>query len=354
MNNVSQLFVSPEASIREAIAIIDRGGAQIALVVGPQAVLQGTVTDGDVRRAIIAGHALDEAVHGIMNTHFSSVAQGQSREQVFTLMREKQLHQMPVLDAQKQVVGLHLLDELMNANLFPNWVVLMAGGMGQRLRPLTEKCPKPMLHVGPRPLLESILISFIEQGFRRFFISLNYRGEQIKKHFGDGERWGVQIEYLQESERMGTAGALAMLPQEPADPVLVMNADVLTRVDFAKLLEFHNEHGSQATMCVREYDFEVPYGVVLLDGHRIKSIEEKPVHRFFVNAGIYALSAQAISKIPRGRSFDMPELFQNIVDEGIETAVFPVHEYWLDVGRLDDFHRANGEYQEIFGGAGDD
>jgi NDP-sugar pyrophosphorylase family protein len=229
-----------------------------------------------------------------------------------------------------------------------NWVVLMAGGLGSRLRPLTDECPKPMLRVGNKPLLETIIETFIEQGFRRFFISVNYMADTIKEYFGDGSRWGAEIQYLEETSRLGTAGALSLLPEKPQAPLLVMNGDLLTKINFRQLLDFHREHHAQGTMCVREYEFQVPYGVVKMDHHRITGFEEKPIQRYFVNAGIYVLEPQALQHIPHGVFFDMPSLFQTLMADRQEAVVFPIREYWLDIGHMADYDRANGEFARNF------
>jgi NDP-sugar pyrophosphorylase family protein len=225
-------------------------------------------------------------------------------------------------------------------------VVLMAGGLGTRLQPLTDECPKPLLAVGGRPILETILESFAEQGFKRIFLSVNHKAEMIRSHFGAGERWGVQVEYLHESIRLGTAGALSLLPERPTTPVVVMNGDLLTRTNFDNLLRFHNAQDAIATMAVREYDFQVPYGVVRLNGANIESIEEKPVQRFFVNAGIYTLSPEALDYLPIQTMFDMPNLFEHLIAAGKTTAAYPLREYWLDIGRLEELERAQREWAE--------
>lgn len=224
----------------------------------------------------------------------------------------------------------------------------MAGGLGRRLQPLTNECPKPLLKVGGKPILEIILENFVEQGFNRFHIAVNYKAEMIESYFGNGSRWGIDLSYLREHERMGTAGALSLLPGGLTQPLIVMNGDLLTRINFRQLLSFHAEHHAQATMCVRDYDFQIPYGVVKIEKHRLTGIEEKPVHHCFVSAGIYVLQPDVISLIPRNTFFDMPDLFAEMIRQQKETAVFPIREYWLDIGRMDDFERAVGEYERHF------
>ncbi|WP_027363343.1 nucleotidyltransferase family protein [Desulfotruncus alcoholivorax] len=352
MKNWREVLVSPSTSILETIQVIDSVALQIALVVDSDGRLLGTVTDGDIRRAILKGLSLTEPVAGAMNPAPTVVLVNEDRREILAVMKAKNLRQIPVLDETGRVVGIEILEKLLKGGRKDNLVVLMAGGLGSRLRPLTQECPKPLLRVGSRPILETILHNFIEYGFERFYISVNYKADMIKKYFGDGSRWSVRIEYLEEEKLLGTAGPLSLLPEKTDLPLLVMNGDLLTRVNFDQLLQFHLDSRVLATMCVREFDLQVPYGVVKIDGHRLLGIDEKPVQRFFVNAGIYVLQPSVLELIPRAACYDMPDLFTHLVKHGRETAVFPVREYWLDIGRLSDYERANGEYEAIFGAGG--
>lgn len=346
--NWRDTLIGPASLLREAVEVIDAAGLQIALVIDEDGRLLGTVTDGDVRRAILRGVSLEEPVGRVMNENATTARAQDDRETLLALMRQRRLHQIPVLDATWRVVGLEVLDDLLKPQPKANPVVLMAGGLGTRLRPLTEDLPKPLLQVGPKPILETIIDSFIEHGFGRFYLSVNYKAEMIEAHFGDGSRWDVEIKYLREKERLGTAGALSLLPEPPTEPIFVMNGDVLTRLNFAHLLDFHAAHDAMATMCVREYEMQVPYGVIRTQSHRIIDIHEKPTERYLVNAGVYVLQADALGLIPEDQSFDMPDLFKRLMDRGEETAVFPIREYWMDIGQLDEFHRANGHFDEVF------
>lgn len=349
MNRWHMARIAPEKTIRDAIRTIDEGAIRIALVVDGENRLLGTVTDGDIRRGILRGVALEEAVTRVMNPHPTTARADEGQDTILERMKQTRLHQIPVVDGQGRLVTVEILDELLQTRHRDNWVMLMAGGLGSRLRPLTDECPKPLLKVGSKPLLEIILENFLEYGFRRFYISVNYKAEMVKEHFSDGSRWGIEIRYVHEDQRLGTAGALSLLAERPALPLIVMNGDLLTKVNFQHLLDFHAEHRARATMCVREYDFQVPYGVVRIDNHRVLGIDEKPVHRFFVNAGIYVLEPEVLDLIPSGTYFDMPELFTKLIDRKDETTVFPVREYWLDIGHMEDFARANGDFPEVFG-----
>ncbi|WAC44800.1 nucleotidyltransferase family protein [Pseudomonas sp. SL4(2022)] len=344
MKNWKDIVVSPEISLREAIRRIDASGIQMALVADADMRLRGVLSDGDVRRSILNGIDLDGPVLRAMNSYPKTGSVHTPRAEVLAMMRRFTFHHLPLIDDDGRLGGLAMLDDFMGVVERENWVVLMVGGLGSRLRPLTDACPKPMLRIGGKPILESILESFMEQGFRRFFLSVNYMAEVIKDYFGDGAKWGARIEYLHETERLGTAGALSLLPEKPVAPLVVMNGDLITKANFAAMLEFHEEHQAAATMAVREYDLQVPYGVVKVDGVRIASIEEKPIHRFFVNGGIYVLGRDVLDVIPPSTFFDMPSLFQDLASKGCKAAAYPLREYWLDIGRLEEYERAQREW----------
>lgn len=348
MKDWKKILVSPETPILQALQVIDKGSLQIALVIDGEHRLRGTVTDGDVRRGILKGIGLDRPVRDVMNSAPTIARLNDGRENILTIMRSKELRHIPVVDENGIIVGVEFLEELIQVRQRDNWVVLMAGGMGSRLRPLTDECPKPLLKVGSKPILETIIENFIEYGFHRFFLSVNYKAEMLKEYFSDGSRWGVEIGYLHEDHPMGTAGPLGLLPQRPTSPFLVMNGDLLTKVNFQQLLDYHQEHAASATMCVREYTFQVPYGVAKLEKHRLLDIEEKPVHRSFVSAGIYVLEPRVLDLVPAGSYYDMPDLFKQMIARQFEVTTFPIREYWLDIGRMDDLERAKGEYPEIF------
>ncbi len=348
MKDWKRILTSPTTQIINAIEIIDAEATGIALVVDDDNRLLGTVTDGDVRRAILKGIQLDESVSRIMNSQPTVAKVNDNKEAILSRMKLKDLKQIPILDDDGRVVSMEMINELIRADERENWVLLMAGGMGKRLNPLTNECPKPLLKVGDKPILETIIQNFIDHGFRRFYVSVNYKAQMIEDYFGGGAKWGVEIRYLREAEPLGTAGALSLLPETPGHPLVVMNGDLLTKVNFGHLLDFHKEHKACATMCVREYKLQVPYGVVQMDKHRLKGIIEKPVQQFFVSAGVYVLDSEVLKHIPRNTLIDMPALFERLISKKLETAVFPVREYWLDIGRIGDFERANGEFAEVF------
>jgi dTDP-glucose pyrophosphorylase/predicted transcriptional regulator len=348
MKDWRKTLIKPSAPILEAMRIIDAGALQIALVIDDHARLIGVVTDGDIRRGLLKGLAMDRPVEMIMNRDFKTVGLKSDHEEILTLMKQKELRQIPVVDEEGCVVGLKLLNDMILAPEKTNWVVLMAGGLGTRLQPLTDECPKPLLKVGNKPLLQIILESFIEYGFRKFYIAVHYKAEMIKAFCGDGTRWNAEIRYLFEDRKMGTAGALGLLPERPKDTLFVMNGDVLTKVNWQHLIDFHKSHRARATMGVRDYHFQFPYGVVKTDQQRLTAIDEKPVQRFFVNAGIYVLEPEVLDLVPAHSPYDMTSLFEKLIADKHETVVFPIREYWMDIGRLEDFERADGDYKENF------
>ena len=342
-------ILSTKASLLDVMNNLNKTGARIVNIVDEDGKLLGIITDGDLRRALVKGFGMNAQASQIMRTDFISARMDESDLALARFMREKSLLQIPVLDNAGCIVNIKFLNQLLSAPDRKNWVVLMAGGLGSRLLPLTENRPKPLLEVGGKPLLENILESFAKYGFRNFFISVNYLAEQIIDYFQDGSSHGVNIEYLHEQERKGTAGALSLLPTQPDLPVMVMNGDVLTSLNFAAMLDFHNLNNADATMGVREYDWEVPYGVIKTEGNRLTGIVEKPVQHYFVNAGVYVLSPQAIANVPKDSGkFDMPDLFEKLMQEEMVATAYPIREYWLDIGQPKDLERANAEYEKLF------
>jgi dTDP-glucose pyrophosphorylase len=350
MSNFQETLVPRSATIKQVIETIERSQAKVALVVDEAQRLIGTVTDGDIRRGLLRGIELAAPATQIMNPHPRVARIDDDPAQILDMMRRNICRQVPIVDGEGKVVALKTLEEVLAVPTRPNWVLLMAGGRGQRLRPLTDECPKPMLLIGGRPILQIILESMARDGFQHFYISLNYKRDMVREYFGNGSRWNVEIEYVEEDEDrpLGTAGPLGLLPPRPEHPTIVMNGDILTKVAFGALLDFHSEHGSAGTMCVRDYMHQVPYGVIAADDHRLSEIVEKPVQRFLVNAGIYVLEPEAINMVPPRVTYDMTTLFEDITRRGLTASVFPVREYWMDIGRIDDFHKANDDYLREF------
>ncbi|MCZ4336793.1 nucleotidyltransferase family protein [Shewanella colwelliana] len=337
---LSNVTISPDKTLRDALQLINSQALQVALVTDNNQRLLGIITDGDIRRGLLSNLSLDAKVTEVMNINPKTASPSTSKKQLLQLMKQHSILSIPLVKNQV-LVGLETLKSAQQQSHYENPVLIMAGGFGTRLKPLTDKCPKPMLKVGNRPLLEIALSNFIQAGFTNFYISTHYMPEQIKSHFGDGSQWNVNITYVHENEPLGTGGAVGLLPKDlPQLPAIVMNGDILTKVDFQLLLKFHHENNADATMCVREYDYQIPYGVISGTGNRITDMVEKPVQRFFVNAGIYVINQDIIKSVSANTYIDMPTLLEKkIADEG-QVLMFPIHEYWLDIGRMDDFKQA--------------
>ena len=341
MINWKELLIKPNDSLEHAIKVLHEGGARITLVTDKYNKLLGTVTDGDIRRALINKLTMKSEITSVMNSKPIKVSKNLLKKELLQLMTSKGLIHMPIVNENGVICGLETIEHLIKNPIFKNPVFLMAGGFGKRLQPLTEITPKPLLRVGDKPIIETIIKQFIEHGFHEFYISTHYKSEQIREYFKDGSQYGANIHYIYEDSPLGTAGSLGLLPKDISElPIIVMNGDLLTKVDFKNLLDFHDASGNDATMCVREYDIQVPFGVVEMNEGRIEKIREKPVHKFFVNAGIYVLNNNLIKKVDGKSYLDMPDFLENeLKNKGINA--FPIHEYWLDVGRIEEYTKAN-------------
>ena len=345
---LQQCMIGPDTPIQILIEHFNIRIEHIGIVVDDQQRLLGTVTDGDLRRGMLRGVTTDAPVGDIMNTAPRTLPVDQPHDDITLYMRHERVRHMPIVDFADRVVDLVTLDKLLGPTQQPYPVVIMAGDEGTRLRPLTEHTPKPMLDVGGQPILETIVRRCAASGFSEFYISVNYQAEVIKHHFGDGRHLGVDITYLEEMSPLGTAGPLGHLPRGITTPVLVLNGDILTKMDPARLIEFHRDAGAAATMGVREYEFQIPYGVVDIDDNEIRGLREKPVSRQFINAGVYVLDRTALDLLPPDAASDMPALFTTCRTEGLKTIAFPIREYWVDIGHIDDYRRANKDYPIIF------
>jgi dTDP-glucose pyrophosphorylase len=336
-------LLNVESTLRQAIACLEESACQIVLVVSADNLLVGTLTDGDIRRGLLRGLDLGSPIESVIHREAIVAPPQMTRDVVLHMMRANLIHALPVVDNARRVVGLHLLNELLTPPQRSNIMVIMAGGKGTRLHPHTENCPKPLLPVGGKPMLEHIIERAKAEGFRHFVISLHYLGHMIEEYFGDGSRWSVQIDYLKEDTPLGTAGALGLLDSPPALPFLVTNGDVLTDIRYGELVEFHSRHGAVATMAVRLHEWQHPFGVVRTKGVDITGLEEKPVSRTHINAGIYVLEPDALQLLNRAEHCDMPTLFNRLREQNLRTIVYPMHEPWLDVGRVADLERAQEE-----------
>lgn len=350
MKNEISTTLTENSTILEALNAIETESEsiKIAVILDNEKKVIGTITDGDIRRALLKGLNLNSPIQTIYHKNPTLGNINEPKEKIIQKAISKQLYQIPIVDNNGHLISIENLSTLLKVKSKRNRVILMAGGLGTRLRPLTETTPKPLLKVGNKPILETIIENFAKYGFINITISVNYKAKMIQNYFGDGSQFGVNIDYIEETQRLGTAGALGLIKDKPKEPFFVMNGDLLTNVNFDHMLDFHSHENSIATMGVREYDLQVPYGVIKTEGSSITSIEEKPVHKFFVNAGIYTLSPKVFDYIPENTFFDMPTLFEKLIEEQLKSISFPLHEYWLDIGRISDFEQAQHEYHKIF------
>ena len=348
MYKIDEIKINQNASIKEALKVIDKGAIKVAVVLSDDGLLLGMLNDGDIRRALLKGMSLGDSIAGIINKHPVVANINDTKERILELANEKKLHQIPIISNGK-LIGIQDIREFLAPKNKPNKVILMVGGLGTRLRPLTNDVPKPMLDVGNKPILHTIVENFAKYGYTDIIMCVNYKSEIIKEYFGNGDKFGVKIEYVLENQRMGTAGALSLLQKRPKDDFFVMNGDLLTNVNFEYLHEYHKDSNALASICIRKYEMQVPYGVVNVRANKVTSIEEKPTQSFFVSAGIYMFSPIVLDFIPKGVFYDMPTLFSELLKHDFPIHPFPIREYWLDIGRMDEYRRANDEYEGDFG-----
>ena len=338
-NKWKDTILLKQATIRDVLKNLNKSSLRISLIVNDKEEFQGTVSDGDIRRALINGIEQKTSIQKIINRNAFVVSSEIKPEIVLQLMIKNKVQQIPIVNEKQKITGLYLWDELVSQKKILNTMVIMAGGKGTRLGKYTKNCPKPLLPVNGKPMLEQIIESAKLQGFERFVISINYLGQMIEDYFNDGEKWNVKIDYIKEDKPLGTAGALRLLSPKPKLPIVVSNCDIITDIHYGELLNFHNNHNADATMAVRIHEWENPYGVVRTKGIDILNFEEKPVVRSTINAGVYVLEPSVIDDITKDKIFDMPNLFEKLKKKNLRTIVYPVHELWLDVGRPEDYYK---------------
>lgn len=341
--DLQRLFVSPQHTMLEVMQRINETAQGISLVLDSSGRLVDTVTDGDLRRAVLGSVDLGKPItelHAEKHQPFTMPI-GTPQNELARLMLERNVRHIPLVNADLHVVDMVQLGDLLNdqPSSLSVSAVVMAGGYGSRLRPLTNEIPKPMLPLGDKPLVEHTIDSLRKYGIQHVYMATHYKPEAFSKHFGDGRAFGVQIDYIHEEQPRGTAGVLATLPKGD-DPLLVINGDIVTDVSYGAILRFHQESDAEMTVGVCQYDFSVPYGVMEMDGTNILGVKEKPTHRFFVNAGIYVIERSAARHVPAECSFDMPQLIESLVAMEKKVIGFPISEYWLDIGRVSDYEKA--------------
>jgi len=338
---LNQFIVRMDAPIRKAMETINDNWREVVLVVDDRERVVGVVTDGDIRRGLLRGLILESPVSEVMNRNFVSVEPNMDRAAVLDMMKSLVIRQVPMIGRDARLVGIHFLNDLLGTSPKPNAAVIMAGGMGVRLRPLTENCPKPMIQVAGRPILERVVLHLVGYGIRKIYLSINFLGDQIENHFGDGAKFGCSIEYLREEKPLGTGGPLSLLPQLE-HPVIVMNGDQITQADIGRLLRFHEEEGGVATVGIQHYQVEIPFGVVTHEGKRLVALQEKPTFYYLINTGIYVLDPNLLALIPKNEQYPITALFDLLLAENRPVSVHYINEEWIDMGRYDDLRKARG------------
>lgn len=346
MKSIIELLILPTYSIKEAMEVLNSTSKQILLIVDGDDRLVGTLTDGDIRRALLSGLKLSSNIDSVINKAPIVGKVSESNNLHIKLLKKHHLKSLPIVDVENKLVDILFLEDII-AEQRSTKVILMAGGLGMRLRPLTEHTPKPMLKVGKYPILETILRRFKKQGFDNFTISVNYKKEVIQNYFQDGQMLDLNIDYLHENKRLGTAGALSLLSEVPENPIIVMNGDLLTNLNFNELLENHITSGAVATVCVRKHHYQVPYGVINSKEDCLTSIVEKPTFEYLTNAGIYVLNPDVLNMIPKNKFYDMPELLNALLEKQLTVNVKTIEDYWLDIGQIDDFNKANLDMKDV-------
>lgn len=350
MKSWKTTLLPPTASIRDAMRTLDQGSLRIVLVCDADQTLLGTVTDGDTRRGLLADANMEDAISSVMNKVPFSVRESTSRDQRLKLMKQYDLTAIPILDQKGRVLNLETLHQAMEPERRENPVFIMAGGFGTRLQPLTDHCPKPMLRVGDRPMLEHLVDQFVSCGFHNFYFSTHYLPEVIQAHFGDGSKWGVDIQYVHEDTPLGTGGALGLLPQTLPDlPLIMMNGDVLTKLNYAQLLRHHEVKGYDATVCVREDEHAVPFGVIETEDQLVTNMVEKPTYRYKINTGIYVLNPDIVSSVRAGQRVDLPSLLESHRINNKRIGTYTSYDYWLDIGQMKDYQKAQKDIELYFG-----
>lgn len=345
---IDNYCIGSNSTIKEAMEVIDKDLTGAALVVNERNELVGTITDGDIRRAMLKGFSINDDIEKAYCKNFKYVTEKCSKKKAKDYMLVNNIRQVPVVNIDKKLVDLYFLDDVLSFDKKDNYVFILAGGLGTRLRPLTETLPKPMLRVGDKPILELLIEQFKEYGFRNFIISINYKGEVIEKYFKDGNAFGVNIEYIKETKKLGTAGSIALAKEKLTRPFIVINGDILTGIDFEKFLQHHIENNFNITVGVRNYEINVPYGVVVTDNMIIESLEEKPTYNFHISGGVYVVNPEVVKYIVEDEVYNMTDLIDDAISNKYTTGIYEISEYWKDIGQMEDYRKANVDIHKFF------
>ena len=348
MNDWSTMVVNDHASIQEVLEAIDAGSARIALVVDKNYKLVGTVTDGDVRRGLLKNLDMKDSVSSIVNETPLTAKHSLSRDKKISILKENHILAVPIIDESRKLVGLETLADLMKSSPKKNPVCIMAGGFGLRLGSLTNDCPKPMLPVGDTPLLERLILRFIDEGFSEFYITTHFMPELIENYFGDGSKWNVSVKYIHESSPLGTGGAIGLIVNDINDlPIIVVNGDVLTNISFENLIYHHEENKNDITICVQDREYPISYGVIKDDKGIVMQIDEKPTFRYKINLGIYVLNKNIVESVASHGVIDMPTIVEQNMNKGLQVGTFVDNSYWLDIGQPEDYEKALRDIDQL-------
>jgi len=345
---IDNYCIGVSSTIKEAMKVIDKNSTGGALVVNENNELVGTITDGDIRRAMLKDFSINDGIENTYSKNYKFVTEQHSKKKAKEYMFKNKIRQVPVVDKNKKLIDLYFLDDILSYDKKDNYVFILAGGLGTRLRPLTETVPKPMLMIGGKPILELIIEQFKEYGFINFIISLNYKGEMIEEYFKDGKDFDVNIEYVTETKKLGTAGSIALAKEKFTKPFIVINGDILTGIDFEKFLDTHVKNDFNITVGVRNYEINVPYGVVVTDNKLIESLEEKPTYNFNISGGVYVVNPEIIKYIHEDEVYNMTDLIEDAISNDYKSGVYEITEYWKDIGKIEDYRKANTDIHEFF------
>lgn len=349
MEKLKKACISPDVTIKQALEAIDKSAIEIALVVDQEFRLLGMATDGDIRRAILRGADINACIETVMNKNYTAIGEDIPHDTAIRIMAEHSFRHIPVIDQQGHLKDIILWQDVIKPKKKTNYVLLLAGGLGTRLRPLTEDVPKPMLKVGDKPIIETIIGQFKQNGFINILVSVNYKADVIEDYLKDGSHLGVNIQYIKETKRLGTAGPIRLAKEYLAEPFFVMNGDLLTNLNLSNMMDFHTSNGFDLTIATKKYELQIPYGVVRMDDIAVTGMDEKPIIGYFINAGIYCLDPKLIDYIPEDQYYDFNVLINQAISDELSIGSFPITEYWMDIGQMADYQKAANDYYNIFG-----
>tara|TARA_B100000965_G_scaffold208510_1_gene174253 strand:- start:20491 stop:21546 length:1056 start_codon:yes stop_codon:yes gene_type:complete len=339
--DLKKYLVLPSKTIRQSMQKMDDEAIRTLFICDANLKLLGVITDGDIRRSLLKGIDLDSEIMLIVNTNPITASKNENKNIILERMRSRDILMIPIVNDSKKLLSVETINSISQPALKSNPIFIMAGGFGKRLKPFTDKCPKPMLQIGDKPLLEHIIINFKSQGFVNFYISTHFMPDTIKDYFKDGSDYGVDIKYVYEETPLGTGGALSLLPNALQDsPLVLINGDILTKINLESLLLHHEKNQFDATICVRELEHKVPYGVISVDNFKIKTMTEKPSFTYMINSGIYVLNKDFIDKIESNKKQDLPTILEKSIKKGKNIGTFTFHDYWLDIGQIQDYEKA--------------